>query len=66
MGSRAGGVVYLALLLAWVLLGTRFRAVGTASPDERRDRQRTLVLFVIAWAVILMTIAIGWRLFHRA
>jgi len=68
MDARAGWVVYLVLVLAWVVLGfgRRLRRDPAVGPDERRDRQRTLVLFVVAWAVILMTIAIAWRLFRRA
>ena len=66
MSSRAGWVVYLMLLLAWMIFsfGRRFRADPTTDPGERRDRQRTLILFVVGWAVVLMAIAIAWRLFH--
>jgi len=65
--SRPGWVVYLGLLLAWIVLGfaRRLRADRASGPEERRDRSRTLILFVVAWAVVLMAIAIGWRLFHR-
>lgn len=68
MDSRAGWVLYLGLVLAWVVMGfgRRFRRDTAVGPDERRERQRTLVLFVVAWAVVLMTIAIAWRLFHPA
>jgi len=68
MDARAGWVVYLVLVLAWVALGfgRRLRADAAADPSERSDRQRTLVLFVVGWAVVVMVIVIAWRLFHRA
>ena len=68
MGSRAGWVVYLVLVLAWVVLGMgrRLRTDAAAAAEERKDRHRTLVLFVVGWLVVLMAIAIAWRLFHPA
>jgi succinate dehydrogenase/fumarate reductase cytochrome b subunit len=68
VGSRAGWVVYLVLLLAWIVLGLgrRFRSDTEAGPELRKERQRTLLLFVVGWAVVLMAIAIAWRLFHPA
>ena len=54
MDSRPGWVVYLGLLLAWTVLGfaRRLRADRASGPEERRDRSRTLILFVVAWAVV--------------
>jgi succinate dehydrogenase/fumarate reductase cytochrome b subunit len=47
-------------------VGRHFRTDAAAGPEERKDRHRTLVLFVVGWAVVLMAIAIAWRLFHPA
>ena len=68
MSSRAGWVVYLVLVLAWVALGMgrRLRTDAAAGTEERKDRHRALILFVVGWAVVLMAIAIAWRLFHPA
>jgi dolichyl-phosphate-mannose--protein O-mannosyl transferase len=68
VGSRAGWVVYLVLLLAWVVmgLGRRLRTDTEADPEVREGHHRALVLFVVGWAVVLMAIAIAWRLFHPA
>jgi len=68
MASRAGWVVYLVLVLAWIVLGygRRLRTDASAGPEERKDRHRTLVLFVVGWAVVLIAMAIAWRLFRSA
>ena len=67
MDSRAGWVLYLTLLLAWVvfLVTRRMRAEKPTDPVAAAERNRNLIPFVVAWAVILLAIAIGWRLFHR-
>lgn len=67
MDSRAGWILYLTLLLAWVafVVNRRMRAERPADPAAATERNRNLILFVVAWAVILLAIAIGWRLFHR-
>ena len=66
MSSRAGWVLYLTILLAWIVAGAVRRRVGaSADPAGVPARDRMLVLFVVGWAVILMAIAIAWWLFHR-
>jgi hypothetical protein len=65
LNSRAGAVLYLTLLLAWVVLVFARRRGSARTSAEPVPETRTLVLFVTGWAIILMSIAIAWWLFHR-
>jgi hypothetical protein len=65
MTSRAGWVLYLALLLAWIVSGAiRRRRAPPADPARGEGRNRMLVLFVAGWAIVLLAIAIAWRFFR--
>ncbi|HWC66128.1 MAG TPA: hypothetical protein VG777_08595, partial [Thermoanaerobaculia bacterium] len=59
MSSRAGWVLYLALLLAWVVAGViRRRRAPASDPAGGEGRNRMLLLFVVGWALVLLAIAI--------
>ena len=66
MTARAGWVLYLTLLLAWLVSAAlrRRRAAGAKDPATPGQRDPMLALFVIGWAVILFGIAIAWWIFH--
>lgn len=66
MDSRAGWVLYLSLLLAWVVWGVarRRRLSAAVDPAEQADRNRTLVLFVVGWILVIVAIAIAVWLFR--
>jgi hypothetical protein len=64
VSSRAGWVLYLALLLAWIVSGMiRRRRAPFPDPAGGEGRNRMLLLFVAGWAIVLLAIAIVWRLF---
>lgn len=64
MGSRTGWVLYLTLLLAWLVAGAiRRRKAAPPDPAGGEGRNRMLLLFVVGWAIVLLAIAIVWRLF---
>jgi len=65
LDSRAGAILYLTLLLAWVVFGYSRRHASRKAAGDPATEARTLVLFVAGWAIILMAIGIAWWLFHQ-